>query len=273
MKVSSARLAKVGMGLRSAKRAILKLEDELQNMSAGQKEEFGDSVFQALSVKSAKASSSPVFQAEVFNSRTSTKGKTEELCADTGCSKPIIGAAICKEQKIPIKPLNNNMTITDASGRALNIVGTSTFFVKSQVFGGKMKMVKAAVLEGNDVDREILISLELLQSWDLVTSTFPHETISDYIIRKNKESNHKHLFYSAKTSKVIYEREGLHHKVRDPSTSCLKLKEKIVKKFKNSFATSLGPNDRMSIPPVKLEIDQEKLVPPVNHTRYRGGSA
>ena len=45
------------------------------------------------------------------------------------------------------------------------------------------------------------------------------------------------------------------------------MKEKITKKFKNSFATSLGPNDRMSIPPVKLEIDHEKLVLPVNHTR------
>ena len=128
-------------------------------------------------------------------------------------------------------------------------------------------MVKAAVLEGNEVDREILISLELLQSWDLVTSTFPHETISNYFIRKNKENKTNPSFYSAKTSKVIYEREGLYHKLRDPSTSCLKLKEKMIKKYKNSFATSLGPKDRMSIPPVKLEIDHEKLVPPVNHTR------
>ena len=60
-----------------------------------------------------------------------------------------------------------------------------------------MKRVKAAVLEGNEIDREILISLELLQSWDLVTSTFPHETISDYIIRKNKENNQTHLYQSS----------------------------------------------------------------------------
>ena len=60
-----------------------------------------------------------------------------------------------------------------------------------------MKRVKAAILEGNEIDREILISLELLQSWDLVTSTFPHETISDYIIRKNKENNQTHVFQSS----------------------------------------------------------------------------
>ena len=65
----------------------------------------------------------------------------------------------------------------------------------------------------------------------------------------------------------MYEREGLFHKLRDPSDKCVKLKEKITKKFKNSFATSLGPSDRMSIKSVKLEINHDKLVPPVNHTR------
>ena len=67
------------MGLGSAKRAILTLEEELQSMSDGQREEFGDSVFQALSVKTAKAANSPIFRAEVFNSRTSTRGQEEEL--------------------------------------------------------------------------------------------------------------------------------------------------------------------------------------------------
>ena len=65
--------------------------------------------------------------------------------------------------------------------------------------------------------------------------------------------------HSAKTSKVVYKREGLFHKLRDPSDKCVKLKEKITKKFKNSFATSLGPSDRMSIKPVKLEINSSKV--------------
>ena len=89
------------------------------------------------------------------------------------------------------------MTITDASGNQLNIVGTANFYIKSQVFGGRMKRVKAAVLEGNEIDREILISLELLMSWDLVTPTFPHETITNYLIRKNKENNKTQVFQSA----------------------------------------------------------------------------
>ena len=121
-------MARVGMG--SAKSTILNLEDELMSMSAGQKEEFGDSVFQALTVKTAKATNSPIFRAEIFNSRNSTRGKEEDLCADTGCTKPIVGSVICKEQKIPIKPLTNGMVITDASGNCLNIVGTCVFYIR-----------------------------------------------------------------------------------------------------------------------------------------------
>ena len=219
VKASSARMARVGMG--TAKRAILTLEEELLNMSDGQREEFGDSVFKALSVKTARATNSPIFRAEVFNSRTSTRGQEEELCADTGCTKPIVGSLICKEQRIPIRPLSSSMVITDASGNRLNIVCTVTFYIRSsQVLGSRMRRVKAAVLEGNEIDREILISLELLVSWDLVTPTFPQETVTNYFIRKNKEKN-KHQFFqsahTAKTSKVVYERKGLFHKLRAPS--------------------------------------------------------
>ena len=47
----------------------------------------------------------------------------------------------------------------------------------------------------------------------------------------------------------------------------MKLKERITQKFKNSFKTTLGPEDRMNVKPVKLEIDQSRNIPPVNHTR------
>ena len=50
------------------------------------------------------------------------------------------------------------MIITDASGNCLNIAGTCIFYVKSsQVLGNRMRRVKAAVLEGNDIDREVLV--------------------------------------------------------------------------------------------------------------------
>ena len=91
------------------------------------------------------------------------------------------------------------------------------------------------MLEGNEIDREVLISLELLVDWDLVIPTFPHETVSSYFNRKiNKEIVRNPVFHSAKTAQ-LYEREGLFHKLRAPSESCIKLKEKITKLVQNKL--------------------------------------
>ena len=154
-------------------------------MSEEDHTKFGDSVFKALKAKTAKTQSSPLFRATVFPSRQSNKGREEDLCADTGCTKPIVGAEICREQKIHIQPLAGGMTITDASGNKLNIIGTAVFYIQSnQVLGNRKRRIKAAVLEGNEVDREILISLELLIEWDLVHPNFPNETLTYYFKRK-----------------------------------------------------------------------------------------
>ena len=45
------------------------------------------------------------------------------------------------------------------------------------------KMVEVAVIEGEG-SKETLISLELLKKWDLIHSTFPHQTLSDNIDKK-----------------------------------------------------------------------------------------
>ena len=88
-------MAKVGMG--SAKKALFSLEEELKSMSEAEHAKFGDSVFQSLKVKTAKAHNSPLFRAKIFNNRNSNRGMEEDMCADTGCTKPIIRAMICKE--------------------------------------------------------------------------------------------------------------------------------------------------------------------------------
>ena len=53
------------------------------------------------------------------------------------------------------------------------------------------KMVKAAVIEEDQ--KETLVSLELLKKWDLIHSSFPFRTISDYI---DKKMNKKYQAYS-----------------------------------------------------------------------------
>ena len=183
-----------------------------------------------------------------------------------------MGAVVCKEQNIHIQPLSRNLTIRDASGNSLNIIGTAVFYIAShQVLGNRRRRVKAAVLEGNEADREILISLDLLIEWDLVHPNFPQETLSEYFSKKMnknklKQKSYSNL-YSARTVTAIYEREGLTHNLREPTKLCKKLKEKITNKYGSNFKEKLGPGDRMKVEPVTLEIDESRNIPPVKHTR------
>ena len=177
-----ARLERVGLS--GAARRAISFQNELLNMSEEESTELATSITSALARKAA-GNSSPVFKAEVTPTRTAEKGRMEDLVADTGCTKNIVGADICRDNCIKITPLEG-MKITDAAGNYLNISGTAEFFVKSQVLGARRKRVRAAVLEGNNSEREILISLELLQKWDLVHPSFPMETVSSYILSMNK---------------------------------------------------------------------------------------
>ena len=79
-------------------------------------------------------------------------------------------------------------------------------------------------------------------------------------INKNKEKLSS--FYSA--CSAIYKREGLCHKLRSPSEGCVKLKERITKKYKHNFKTTVSPEDRMNVKPVTLEIDENTSIPEKN---------
>ena len=45
---------------------------------------------------------------------------------------------------------------------------------------------------------------------------------------------------------------------------CQKLSNKILTKYADVFKDKLGKGDRVNIPPVKLQIDESKNVPPVH---------
>ena len=108
-------------------------------MSEEENSAFGASVFKALKAKSVKQKAksvkqdvlSPIFRATVFPDRSSNKGKTEDMVADTGCTKTIVGAEICRELGITIRPLTSGLHIKDASGNRLNIIGTAAFYISS----------------------------------------------------------------------------------------------------------------------------------------------
>ena len=179
------------MGMTGAARRAFTFEGELLNMNTEEATDFAESVTKALAAKKPGTPNSPIFRAEVTPNRNSERGRTEDLVADTGCTRSIIGAKICKDNGITVYPLAG-MKITDASGNLLKIVGTCEFYILSQVLATKKRRVKAAVLEGNDLEREILISMDLLKKWDMIHPTFPAKNINDYINSLNKPTKKKH---------------------------------------------------------------------------------
>ena len=122
------------------------------------------------------------------------------------------------------------MKIWSASGRCLNIIGTAKMYISNtQVLGEKRKLIEGAVLEGNILDREILISLKLLKDWGLVHSTFPQETVYNLMSRTNKtKSSAYSVLYSTNIENQLYKKDV---NLRDPSKGCKLLRQKIVEKY------------------------------------------
>ena len=214
---NEARGMRVGIqeeGRRSAKRATFGLHEELEGMLENEQIALGRSIFSALKAKSAKESDSPILRGKVYHSRHSNKYLSEDLVADTGCTKPIISEDIVKDLNVQVKPLSKNMTIVDASGRSLDITGTVKLYVSSQALGGRRKLVEGAVLRGNSADREILISLQLLKSWNIIHPTFPHEDVYSFYSRTNKTHSAYSALYSNENE--IYEKEGTNTTLKEP---------------------------------------------------------
>ena len=265
---NEARGMRVGIqeeGRRSAKRATFGLHEELEGMLENEQIILGRSIFSALKAKSAKESDSPILRGKVYRSRHSNKYLSEDLVADTGCTKPIISEDIVKDLNLQVNPLSKNMTIVDASGRSLDITGTVKLYVSSQALGGRRKLVEGAVLRGNSADREILISLQLLKSWNIIHPTFPHEDVYSFYSRTNKQHSAYSALYSNKNE--IYEKKGTNTTLKEPSKGCKDLREKLIKRFEKNFVTKLGPKDRMNVPPVKLIIDEERGLRPTAHIK------
>ena len=263
---SLARLARYErIGLNSAKRALFKLSDELGDLSESDGEVMANEIEKCLSAKS--AGNSADFVADIFPSRTSKNFSTETVIADTGCSKTICGEMIAKELGSTIKPLDAPIKITSATGARLNIIGTATLYVSLPQVQGAKKRVDCCILRGNMVDREILLSLSTLKKWNLVHTSFPMETVDQYLIRKNNFNGNKSYSNIYMCKSAEFEKEGLQNELKDPSKKCIDMKDILLKKYAAIFKEKLGPNDRMNVAPMKLEIDESRNVQPIFHTK------
>ena len=128
---------------------------------------------------------------------------------------------------------------------------------------GKTKKVNCLVLRGNIIDREILISGKMLKLWRMIHPTFPHESVETYIINKLR-SNDSHVLDSNKIF-AIYEKSKImtKEKLSQKDQKCTDLRNQILKDHHDIFKEQLGPDDRVNIAPVHLEVDHTRNIKPV----------
>ena len=111
--------------------------------------------------------------------RTST---TETLLLDSGAEVNIVGEDIIKDIGIKVYKLKEERVVTEASGNKLDIIGVCDIFIKLPCIKSPKKL-QCLVLRGSQVDREILVSCDVLVKWDMVHNTFGQETVSNYMRR------------------------------------------------------------------------------------------
>ena len=148
---------------------------------------------------------------------------------DSGCTYPLTTMTVTQAIKMKVTPLSRELIIVEASGKNLEILGVVRVFLEADVLGGR-KLVEAAVIRGEGT-KEILVSLSLMKSWDLIHQSFPFETVSDYFYKMNNKSS---LAYSSLYSlqNNLYSESKV---LKEPSKECRKLKEEIISAWGDCF--------------------------------------
>jgi len=84
------------------------------------------------------------------------KAKREKCLMDSGAQVCIMGEEMAMEHKLEIKSLTKTRNVHEASGRRLDIIGTTDMWIKIAAIK-TMKKLRCLILRGSGVDREILI--------------------------------------------------------------------------------------------------------------------
>ena len=148
-----------------------------------------------LALRAAK-DDSPMTTTNVFKEVKGRKGVSVTTCWDTGCTFPIASLAVIKQLKAEIIPLTQDLTIVEASGSELSLLGTATIFMETEVLGSERKELEVAVIEGVEGNKEILISLKLMKMWGMVHGTFPKETVDNFVKRMQQENKYDSAYFS-----------------------------------------------------------------------------
>ena len=195
-----------------------------------------------------RSEDNPVVRAKIHSKLHGGRSTPADAIMDSGCTYPLTTMTVTEATKKKVQPLTSEVIIVEASGKNLEILGTVKFYLEADVLGGR-KMVEAAVIRGEGT-KEILVSLSLMKSWDIIHQSFPEETVSDYFFKlTNKSSIAYSSFYNFQNN--IYSESKV---LRETSKECRKMKEEIFSEWGDCFKEKLGPNDQIKVPPVKLKL-------------------
>ena len=183
------------------------------------------------------------------------QAREEKFLFDSGASVCIMGEIMARENKLTIKRLSKPRNVHEASYNKLDIIGTADMWVKIAAIG-KMRKLRCLILRGSGVDREILISCKMLKKWNLIHKSFPHETVDNFVKRKLKLHKVASVFDKSSISSK--------DRVNTIPLECQILRKNILKKHAGIFKDKIGKMDRVNIPPVKLQLDETKDIPPTN---------
>ena len=143
------------------------LSAKLKNMEEEERKETRGGVkksYIAYRASVARENDFTITKAMVYLKMHWGRGTETDSVNDTGCTYPLMTTAVTNALKLEVKPLQGTLEIIDASGNALDVLGTIQMFIDSEILGGR-KLVEAAVIEGKK--KETLFSLQLLKHWDL----------------------------------------------------------------------------------------------------------
>ena len=194
----------------------------------------------AFIAKAARGGDSAHLPCKAFNKLNGGRCTESDGCFDSGCTNPIVTREVIQDLKMKLSPVNKPMTIIQADGSALNIIGSAIIFLEAENIKGR-RMIECVVIEGNG-EKEILISLEYLKKWGILHESFPRENLDDYITRKYL--NKRTAYYSdvLNLNKNLYE---VNRTIKEPSQQCEKMREEILTKWSGCFKEKLEKGDRI----------------------------
>ena len=135
--------------------------------------------------------------------------------------------------------------------------------------GQKKKLIQCCVLRGNKQSPEILVSLEMMKTLKIMHPTFGKQTIDEFLYQTEHTNMNKYSDLYNCNSIQFSNYTPPKTVLRDPSKEEKQLRENLIDRFSSQFVDKLGPEDRLSVPPIKLEVDKlkEEQTRPTNHIR------